>query len=172
MASVDWKGAKWEAYGGSLSIPELLTILKGHGPMEVLRFEIPGRFSGELSLCITEGGNREVTLYNLEVLDLRLAGDGRAALRWLRETFKGAIFLEFPDPPDPLIGFHPTMPFWLEMYKEGLIDSLDCEYFFLDSQATREQIDKVEKQVKSVFVDKQVLCRDAEKSALPKSDIE
>ncbi len=44
MASIEWKGAKWEAYYSSLSIAELLTVLKGFGQMEVLRFEVPGRF--------------------------------------------------------------------------------------------------------------------------------
>ena len=32
MASVEWKGAKGAAYHSSLSIPELLSVLKGYRP--------------------------------------------------------------------------------------------------------------------------------------------
>ena len=151
MASIEWKGAKWEAYHSSLSIAELLTVLKGYGPMEVLRFEVPGRFRGEMSLCLTDDGSKEITLYHLEVCGEQRHGLGREALRWLREIFKGAIFLEFPDSPDPEIGFHPTMPFWLHMYREGLIDALDCENFYLGTQATSEQIEQVREHIESVL---------------------
>jgi hypothetical protein len=154
MASIEWKGAKWEAYHASLSIPELLTVLKGYGPMEVLRFEVPGRFKGEMSLCLTDDGSKEITLYHLEVLGERRHGLGREALRWLRAIFKGAIFLEFPDLPDPEIGFHPTIPFWFHMYREGLIDALDCENFYLGTQATSEQIEQVLEHIESVLGDR------------------
>ena len=65
MASIEWKGAKWEAYHSSLSIAELLTVLKGYGPMEVLRFEVPGRFRGEMSLCLTDDGTKEISSFIL-----------------------------------------------------------------------------------------------------------
>ena len=140
MASVEWKGANWEAYYSSLSIAELLTVLKGFGQMEVLRFEVPGRFTGELSLCLTDDASKEITLYHLEVRGKKRAGTGREALKWLRVIFKGAIYLEFPDSPDPAIGFHPTIPFWFAMYREGLIDALDCENIYLVPQATSEEV--------------------------------
>ncbi len=151
MAYIDWKGAKWEAYYSSLSIPELLTVLKGYGPMEVLCFEVGGRFKGQLSLCLTEDGSKEITLYDLEVCGKKRAGYGREALRWIREIFKGTIFLEFPDLPDPKTGFHPTMPFWFQMYREGLVDALDCENFYLTPQATTEQINEVQQLIRSVL---------------------
>jgi hypothetical protein len=151
MASVEWKGAKWEAYYSSLSIAELLTVLKGFGQMEVLRFEVPGRFEGELSLCLTDDGSKEITLYHLEVSGKKRASAGREALKWLREIFKGPIYLEFPDSPDPAIGFHPTMPFWFQMYREGLIDVLDCENFCLGPQATSEQIEQAREHIESVL---------------------
>ncbi len=89
MASIKWKGANWEAYHSSLSIPELLTVLKGYGPMELLRFEVPGPFKGQLSLCLTTMAAQEITLYDLEVCGEKRHGMGREALRWLRETFRG-----------------------------------------------------------------------------------
>ncbi|MDR3556787.1 MAG: hypothetical protein P4L55_18700 [Syntrophobacteraceae bacterium] len=151
MAHIEWKGAIWEAYYSSLSIPELLTVLKGYGPMEVLRFEVSGRFKGQLSLCLTEDGTKEITLYHLEVCGQKRAGSGREALRWIRETFRGTIFLEFPNSPDPETGFHPTMPFWFQMYREGLVDALDCENFYLTPQATTEQINEVREHIMSVL---------------------
>ncbi|MGC9196006.1 MAG: hypothetical protein ACP5IL_11195 [Syntrophobacteraceae bacterium] len=151
MANIDWKGAKWEAYYSSLSIPELLTVLKGYGPMEVLCFEVSGRFKGQLSLCLTEDGSKEITLYHLEVSCKKRAGCGRQALRWIRETFRGTIFLEFPNSPDPETGFHPTMPFWFQMYREGLVDALDCENFYLTPQATKEQIHEVQEHIEAVL---------------------
>ncbi len=150
MGSIEWKGARWEAYRTSLTIPELLTILKGFGPMELIRFEVPGRFKGELNLCITDDGSKEVTVHHLEVCGDKRAGVGREALRWLRDVFKGPILLEFPDSPDPAAGFHPTMPFWFKMYEEGLVDALDCENFYLPPQATSEQIEQVRTHIESV----------------------
>lgn len=119
--------------------------------MEVLRFEFPGGFKGEMSLCLTEDGSKEITLYHLEVVGPILQGRGRAALRWLREIFKGAIYLEFPDLPDPELGFHPTMPFWFRMYREGLVDALDCENFYLTPQATPREIEEAERQILSAM---------------------
>lgn len=151
MANIRWKDARWEAAHSSLSIPELLTVLKGFGPMEVLRFELPGCCIGEMSLCLTDDGTKEITLYHLEVVGEKRRGQGRESLRWLREIFKGAIFLEFPDLPDPEYGFHPSMPFWFQMYREGLIDALDCENFYLDPQASSAEIEEVEQKIISVL---------------------
>jgi hypothetical protein len=152
MASIEWKGAKWESYANnSLTIPELLTTLKGFGPMELLRFEVPGRFKGELSLCLIEGEHKEVTLYYLEVCGDKCAGMGREALKWLKQIFKGRIFVEFADPPDPVTGFYPSTPFWLRMYQEGFIDAVDCESFCLPPDAAGEQIELVQQHVESVL---------------------
>ena len=151
MASIKWKGARWEAACNSLSIPDLLTVLKGFGSMEVLRFELPDCYKGEMSLCLTDDGIKEVTLYHLEVIGLLRQGQGRAALRWLRQIFKGTLFLEFPDLPDPEIGFHPTMKFWFKMYREGLVDALDCENFYLDAQSTSSEVEMVEQQIETAL---------------------
>ena len=147
MASIEWKDAKWEGYHGSLSVPELLTVLKGHGSMEVLKFEIPDRFKGEMSLCLTDEGSKEVTLYHLEVCGERRQGMGREALRWLREIFRGSIFLEFPDSPDPETGFHPSIQFWFKMYCEGLIDGIDCETCYLEPGATKDQVEEIQNRI-------------------------
>ena len=151
MGSIEWKGAKWESYASSLTIPELLTTLKGFGPLELLRFVVPGRFKGELNLCLNEDGHREVTLYHLEVCGEKCAGTGREALKWLRQIFRGPIFIEFADPPDPSTGFYPSSPFWFKMYQEGLIDAIDCENYRLPPQAASEQIEQVRLHIESVL---------------------
>ncbi len=153
MASIIWKGAKWEAYRSSLSIPDLLTVMKGYGPMEILTFEVPGRFKGEMSLCLCPDGAKEITLYDLEVCCEKRHGIGREALGWLRRIYKGySIFVEFPDLPDPEIGIHPTMPFWLQMYRETLIDAISCETFYLEPRAASEQVEEVHGRVVSALL--------------------
>jgi hypothetical protein len=147
MASIEWKEAKWEAYRSSLSVPELLTVLKGFGSMEILRFEVPDRYTGLLSLCLTDDGTKEVTLYHLEVLGENRIGMGRQALRWLKSIFRGPVMLEFPDSP----GSYPSLPFWLKMYREGLIDAIDCENFYLESTATSDQIEEFQSRVGSLL---------------------
>ena len=96
MAEIEWKGAVWRAAFGSLSVKELLTILKGFGPMEILSFEKPGCCRGEISVSLTGEGRKQITLYHLEVLGQKRAGTGRAALHWLRGVFKGDLFVEDP----------------------------------------------------------------------------
>jgi hypothetical protein len=153
VAVIDWKGAKWRAAHSSLSIPDLLTVLKGFGPMEVLRFEKPDCCSGEMSLCLTDDGSKEITLYHLEVDGPKRQGGGRAALKWLREIFKGAIFPEFPDMMQSR-PYHPSLPFWLRMYREGLVDGLDCENFYLSPGATALELDRLEREVRSALESK------------------
>lgn len=152
MANIKWKGATWEAYRGNFSIPELLTVLKGYGPMEILTFEVPDRFKGQMSLYLADGGTKEITLYDLEVCCEKRHGMGREALKWLRETFRGLIFLEFPDLPDSELGFHPSMPFWFQMYREGFIDTIFCENFYLDPGATSEEVEAVHGRVVSALL--------------------
>lgn len=51
MAEIEWKGAIWKAAYGDLSVKDLLTILKGFGPMEVLEFK-RGEPAGGRSVCV------------------------------------------------------------------------------------------------------------------------
>jgi hypothetical protein len=151
MGSIEWKGAIWESYASSLTIAELLTTLKGFGPMELLRFEVPDRFKGELNLCLCDDGRKEITLYHLEVCGKKGCGLGREALRWLRHIFRGPVFIEFGDPPDSSTGLHSSTPFWLKMYREGLIDALDCENFCLQPHAPIEQLEQIQQHIESVL---------------------
>jgi len=144
LAEIDWKGIKWKAAHGDLSVPELLTILKGFGPMEVLRFEKPGCYHGELSLCITEEGNKEITLYYLEVTGRKRAGEGKAALRFLRKIFNGELFVEDPGTIRVENATEESLLFWLKMFREGLVDALECEHCVLHSGLSESDLDMIE----------------------------
>ena len=65
MAEIEWKGAFWKTAYGELSVKDLLTILKGFGPMEILEFDNPGTCRGQISLCVSEAGTKEITIHDL-----------------------------------------------------------------------------------------------------------
>jgi hypothetical protein len=134
VAEIEWKGVIWRAAYGSLSVKELLTILKGFGPMETLEFEKPGCFRGHISLSLSGEGVKEITLYHLEVLGNKREGQGRAALQWLKKTFKGQLFLEDPGVIRVKNMNIESRPFWVKMRQEGLVDVMEDESSFLEPQ--------------------------------------
>jgi hypothetical protein len=148
VADIEWKGATWKAAHDELTVPELLTVLKGYGPMEVLVFEKPGCCRGEISLCLTEDGAKEVTLYLLDAMGEPGRGRGKAALQWLKKIFRGPIYVEFPEAAAPNTPLYRTLLFWIRMFRKGLIDSLDCEYFSLDPKMNLSELDKIEETIR------------------------
>ena len=95
VAEIEWKGIIWKSAYGDLSIKELLTTLKGYGPMEILRFEKPGYFTGELSLNLKEDGTKEITLHNLEIAGGGGAPEGAdTVLELLKKIFRAEIYVE------------------------------------------------------------------------------
>ena len=78
MAEIEWKGVLWKAAYGELSVRDLLTILKGYGPMEILEFEKPGCLPRSISLCLSPEGTREITIHEFEVAGETRKGQGRA----------------------------------------------------------------------------------------------
>lgn len=126
MAEIVWKGIVWKAAYGQMSVKELLTILKGFGPMETVRFEKPGSFRGELSLSLSPEGTKEITLYSLEVMGSRRQGPGRDALAFLRSIFRGVIHVEDAEYGDSRkVG--KSHFFWIKMLNEGLVDSINAD---------------------------------------------
>ena len=146
MAVVEWKGIKWKAAHGDLSVPELLTILKGFGPMEVLEFENPGCYRGQLSLCLTEEGKKELSLYIFEVLGPRRTGIGRAALRHLRKMFKGELYVEDPGIIRVEKATEESLLFWVKMFREGLVDAVGWENLSLYTGMSGAELDKNEEE--------------------------
>lgn len=144
MAEIEWKGIIWKAAYGDLPIKDLLTILKGHGPMEVLRFRKPGAFWGDLSVSLTPSGTKEITIYHLEVEGPKRHGKGRQALLCLKTIFRGEVFVEDPGRVIRVTNADmASLPFWIKMYLEGIIDALESENVRLTHETPREEAERL-----------------------------
>ena len=153
MAQVVWKDIIWTDEDKERSIKELLTILKGYGPMEVLSFENPGKYKGKLSLWLDERGVKQITLFFLEVTAEKRSGAGREALKHLRQIFGGDVFVQ--DPGEATLseevtgGIHVQQPnresamFWIKMFSEGLIQSVEGDLMNLDENTDSEQLESL-----------------------------
>jgi len=154
VAQVVWKNIIWSGADRERSIKELLTILKGYGPMEVLHFEKPGEFQGRLSLWLDERGIKQLTLFHLEVLGEKRKGTGRRALQHLRKIFGGDVFVQDPGESASVSeeltgGIHVRQPnresamFWVRMFEEGVIQSVEGDLMNLDESTTPEDLEKI-----------------------------
>jgi hypothetical protein len=153
MAQVIWKDITWSGADRERSIKDLLTILKGYGPMEILHFEKRGHFRGELSLWLDEQGVKHITLFHLEVLGKKRRGVGRGALKHLRKIFGGDVYVQ--DPGASLGsrqiqgGIHVRQPnresalFWIRMFEEGLIQSVEGDLMDLDEGTPSEKLESL-----------------------------
>jgi hypothetical protein len=145
VAEIEWKGVLWKAAYGELSVRDLLTVLKGYGPMEILDFDKPGACKGRVSLCLSEENTREITIHELEVLGGKRKGQGRETLRWLKSIFKGEVYVEYPDLSAEEEESGGSLLFWVKMYREGLVDGLECGGFCLYPDMGEEQLGQIEK---------------------------
>jgi hypothetical protein len=146
MAQVIWKDIIWSGADRERSIKDLLTILKGYGPMEILRFEKLGCYRGELSLWLDEQGVKQITLFHVEVLGEKHRGVGRGAVQHLRKIFGGDVYVQDPGETrsDREIagGIHVRQPnresalFWIQMFEERLIQSVEGDLMNLDEATT------------------------------------
>jgi hypothetical protein len=148
VAEIEWKGAVWRAAFGSLSVKELLTILKGFGPMEILEFEKPGLARGQVSLSLSSEGKKQITLYHLEVEGIRRKGQGRVALLWLKQIFKGDLYVEDPGVILVKNANEETLLFWVKMFREGLIEALESEMCALKPDMSEEEIGRLEASIR------------------------
>jgi len=150
MAQVIWKDIVWTAEDRELSIKELLTILKGYGPMDVLQFERPNYYKGKISVWLDEKGVKHITLYHLEVIGEKRKGMGRRALQHLNSIFGGDVHVQDPGDTtstDALTGgIHVRQPnqesalFWIKMFAENLVQSVEGDLMCLDEHSSAEQI--------------------------------
>lgn len=144
MAEIEWKGAVWRAAFGSLSVKELLTSLKGFGAMEILEFEKPELAKGQISISLSPEGKKQITLYHLEVEGVRRGGQGRATLLWLKQIFKGDLYVEDPGVIRVKNANQETLLFWVKMFREGLIEALESEMCALQPEMSEEEICRLE----------------------------
>lgn len=158
MAEIEWKGIIWRAAYGNLSVKELLTILKGFGPMETLEFERPGHFKGEVSLSLSQDGTKEITLYHLEVIGPKRKGKGREALQYLKKIFKGELYVEDPGGlADPRFirvknASRESVLFWVKMFREGLIDAMESDMCSLSPGMSEDEITGIEVELNAADV--------------------
>ena len=154
MAQVVWKDIVWTGEDRDLGIKELLTILKGYGPMEVLHFEKPNHYRGKISLWLDEKGIKHITLYHLEVIGDKRKGGGRQALQHLQLIFGGDVHVE--DPGEPTLteemagGIHVRQPnpesamFWIKMFRESLVQSVEGDLMNLDENTSPVELEALE----------------------------
>ncbi|MFP3869639.1 MAG: hypothetical protein ACLFVT_01995 [Syntrophobacteria bacterium] len=156
MAQVVWKDIIWTGTEKERGIKELLTILKGYGPMELLQFEKPGQYKGNLSLWLDEQGVKHITLFHLEVLGEKRKGAGRQALKHLQKIFGGDVYVQDPGESTPAEeeqagGIHVQEPnresamFWIKMFREGLVQSVEGDLMSLDENTTAGELETLQK---------------------------
>ena len=153
MAQVLWKDIAWTGEDRELGIKELLTILKGYGPMEVLHLEKANHYRGKISVWLDEKGIRHITLYHLEVLGERRQGVGRQALQHLHNIFGGDVHVEDPGEPvsseEKAGGIHVSQPnresamFWIKMFTENLVQTVEGDIMNLDDNTSPSDLDKL-----------------------------
>ena len=151
MAEVCWKDIIWTGAHKELGIKELLTILKGYGPLEVLHFENPRKYKGELSVWLDKQGLKHISLFHLEVLGKKRSGLGRELLECLRKIFGGDVYVqdpgEVPVPEEMAGGIHVRGPnresamFWIRMFEERLIQSVEGDLMDLDENTSSEELE-------------------------------
>ena len=159
MAEVCWKDIIWTGADKELGIKEVLTVLKGYGPLEVLHFENPNKYKGKLSVWLDEQGLKHISLFHLEVLGEKRKGLGREMIQCLRKIFGGDVYVQDPgDIPvtqDMAGGIHVQEPnresalFWIKMFEEKLIQSVEGDLMDLDENTTSEELEIVKRK----FVD-------------------
>jgi hypothetical protein len=156
MAQVMWKDIFWTGADRELSIKQLLTILKGNGPMELVAFEKTAAYKGELNVWLDENGARNITIYHLEVFGKKRSGKGRQALKDLRGLFGGEVYIEHPGGPtltrdnqDTTCASHTerTLPaFWIKMFEENLVQSVEDHDICLCQNTPHEQLEALKRE--------------------------
>ncbi len=151
MAEIEWKGAFWKTAYGELSVKDLLTILKGFGPMEILEFYNPGTCRGQISLCVSEAGAKEITIHDLVIHGDRRKGHGRKTLQWLKHVFKGEVHVDYPEFSAAEEASQGSLPFWVKMYREGLIDGLEGGMYCLYPEMGEAELIKFESDLRNIL---------------------
>jgi hypothetical protein len=123
-------------------------MLKAYGPLEVLHFDNPGKYKGELSLWLDEQGRKHISLFHLEVIGEKRRGLGREALMSLRKIFGGDVYVQDPgevtSSEENTGGIQVQEPnresamFWIKMFEEELIQSVEGDLMNLNENRSSE----------------------------------
>ena len=142
---VVWKDMTWTAAGPKdLDTSTILTVLKGFGSMEILRFEKPEEFWGELSVYLDDQEGKCIVVYHLEVMGEKRRGVGRKALEYLQEIFcAGQVHVEDPGGSILVKGAtQESAAFWIAMFEAGMIKSLESDILKLNEETTEKDLKK------------------------------
>jgi hypothetical protein len=155
MTEVCWKDIIWTGANKELGIKEVLTILKGYGPLEVLHFENPSKYRGELSVWLDEQGLKHISLFHLEVLGEKRRGVGREVLKCLRKIFGGDVYVQDPGQAsvsEEMAGnIHVQNPdresalFWIRMFEEKLVQSVEGDLMDLGENTSPEELESAKR---------------------------
>jgi hypothetical protein len=169
MTEVCWKDIIWTGANKELGIKEVLTILKGYGPLEVLHFENPSKYKGELSVWLDERGLKHVSLFHLEVIGEKRRGIGREVLKCLRKIFGGDVYVQDPGQasvPEEMAGsIHVQNPnresalFWIRMFEEKLVQSVEGDLMDLSEDTTAEELESLKSKLAPSYPHLQVSIR-------------
>ncbi len=140
MPEVVWKNIVWKSAYGDLPIKDILTILKGYGPMEILAFEWPDLFKGELSLSLDKNGLKHITIFWLEILGEKKRGIGRFALAYLRKIFQSQLHVEDAGYFHVKNVTRDSLLFWIKMFEEGVIQSLVSDEIKINECSTYQEL--------------------------------
>jgi hypothetical protein len=156
MAELIWKYIIWKGADRVMAIKDLLTVLKGNGPMELIAFEKATEYKGELNVWVDENGVRNITIYHLEVVGEKRRGKGRQALKDLRGLFGGDVYAEHPGTPafqkahrntNELNQPDSNLPaFWIKMFEENLVHEVEDHDIFLDQNTPQEQLEALKRE--------------------------
>jgi hypothetical protein len=157
MAEVIWKDIIWRGADREMEIKDLLTVLKGYGSVELVSFERPSRFRGEINICLDEHGVKHITLFYLEVMGEKRRGTGRQALIDLKRIFGGNVCALHPGESNSnaeckngatanQTTLESTM-FWIRMFEEGLIQSIEDDFICLYENTTHEELVAIKKKL-------------------------
>jgi hypothetical protein len=157
MAQVIWKDIIWTGAIGEMSIKDLLTSLKGHGAMELLSFEKPGEYKGELNIWRDQAGLRHITIFYLEVLGEKRKGTGRKTLKYLREIFGGDVHVQHSGDAATSAAattganrkrpVQPSSLFWIKMFEEKVIASMEDDLICLHENTPLQEIEVLKKDI-------------------------
>ncbi len=147
MPEVVWKNIVWKSAYGDLPIKDILTILKGYGPMEILAFEWPDLFKGELSISLDKNGIKHVTIFWLEIIGEKKRGIGRFALAYLRKIFESQVHVEDAGYFHVKNVTRESLLFWIKMFEEGIIQSLVSDDIKINECSTYLEIKRAKEKL-------------------------
>ena len=108
--------------------------------MEILAFEWPDLFKGELSISLDENGLKHITIFWLEILGEKKRGIGRFALAYLRKIFQSQVHVEDAGYFHVKNVTNDSLLFWIKMFEEGIIQSLVSDDIKINECSTYQEL--------------------------------